>query len=152
MKAVRYDHNGGSEVLEYAEVPDPSPDRMDVVVRVEACALNRLDIVQREGWYHMPGFAYPHIPGMDVAGTVAAVGDDVTSVSVGERVVIDPSLSGVSVGSRFAGKGDLFGESRSSVPPRTVGTPSSASRLPATCIECPIACRSSMPRSSPRAG
>jgi NADPH:quinone reductase-like Zn-dependent oxidoreductase len=110
MKAVRYDHSGGSEVLEYVDVPDPTPDRLDVVVRVEACALNRLDIVQREGWYHMPGFAYPHIPGMDVAGTVLGVGDDVTSVSVGERVVIDPSLSGVPVGSKFAGKGDLFGE------------------------------------------
>jgi NADPH:quinone reductase-like Zn-dependent oxidoreductase len=79
-------------------------------VSVEACALNRLDIVQRAGWYHMPGFAYPHIPGMDVAGTVVEVGDDVTSVSVGERVVIDPSLSGVPLGSKFAGKGDLFGE------------------------------------------
>lgn len=110
MKAVRYDHSGGSEVLEYADVPDPSPDRMDVLVSVEACALNRLDIVQREGWYHMPGFAYPHIPGMDVAGTVVEVGDDVTSVSVGVRVVVDPSLSGVPVGSQFAGKGDLFGE------------------------------------------
>jgi NADPH:quinone reductase-like Zn-dependent oxidoreductase len=110
MKAVGYDHSGGSEVLEYVDVPDPSPDGTDVLVRVEACALNRLDIVQREGWYHMPGFAYPHIPGMDVAGTVVDVGGDVTSVSVGERVVIDPSLSGVPVGSKFAGKGDLFGD------------------------------------------
>lgn len=110
MKAVRYDHSGGVDVLEYTDVPDPSPDPLDVLVRVEACALNRLDIVQREGWYHMPGFAFPHIPGMDVAGTVVEVGADVSSVSVGERVVIDPSLSGVPVGSRFAGKGDLFGE------------------------------------------
>jgi len=110
MKAVRYHRGGGAEVLEYVDVPDPTPDRLDVLVRVEACAMNRLDIVQREGWYHMPGFAYPHIPGMDVAGTVLGVGADVTSVSIGERVVIDPSLSGVPVGSRFAGKGDLFGE------------------------------------------
>lgn len=110
MKAVRYHRSGGSDVLEYADVPDPTPDRLDVLISVEACALNRLDIVQREGWYHMPGFAYPHIPGMDVAGTVVGVGGDVTSVSVGERVVIDPSLSGVPVGSKFAGKGDLFGE------------------------------------------
>ena len=44
-------------------MPDPSPDGMDVLLRVEACALNRLDIVQREGWYHMPGFTYPHIAG-----------------------------------------------------------------------------------------
>jgi NADPH:quinone reductase-like Zn-dependent oxidoreductase len=110
VKAVRYHRSGGPDVLEYADVPDPVPNRMDVLVRVEACALNRLDIVQRTGWYQMPGFAYPHIAGMDVAGTVVEVGDDVTTVAVGQRVVIDPSLSGVHVGSTFAGKGDLFGE------------------------------------------
>jgi NADPH:quinone reductase-like Zn-dependent oxidoreductase len=110
VKAVRYDHTGGSEVLEFVTVPDPTPGPLDVVVRVEACALNRLDIVQRAGWYQMPGFQYPHIPGMDVAGTIVEVGADVVSVNVGDRVVIDPSLSGVPDGSKFAGKGDLFGE------------------------------------------
>lgn len=110
MKAVRYDHTGGTEVLELATVPDPTPGVMDVVVRVEACALNRLDIVQRAGWYQMPGFHYPHIAGMDVAGTIVEVGADVVSVNVGDRVVIDPSLSGVPDGSKFAGKGDLFGD------------------------------------------
>ncbi len=110
MKAVRYDQAGGSEVLEYCTVADPVPGRLDVLVRVEACALNRLDIVQRAGWYQMPGFRYPHIPGMDVAGTVVEVGTEVTAVAVGDRVVIDPSLSGVPEGSSFAGKGDLFGE------------------------------------------
>ncbi len=110
MKAVRYDRPGGTEVLEYVDVADPVPNRMDVLVRVEACALNRLDIVQRAGWYQMPGFAYPHVPGMDVAGTVVDIGDDVTTVAVGQRVVLDPSLSGVHAGSKFAGKGDLFGE------------------------------------------
>lgn len=110
MKAVRYDRPGGTDVLEYVDVADPVPDRMDVLVLVEACALNRLDIVQRAGWYQMPGFAYPHVPGMDVAGTVVDVGDDVTSVAVGDRVVIDPSLSGVPTGSKFAGNGDLYGE------------------------------------------
>ena len=51
-------------------MPDPEPGALDVVVRVEACALNRLDAVQRHGWYQLPGFTYPHIAGMDVAGTV----------------------------------------------------------------------------------
>ena len=110
MKAVQYHQTGGTDVLEYTTVPDPSPARLDVLVRVEACALNRLDIVQRAGWYQMPGFRYPHIPGMDVAGTVVQVGADVVSVNVGDRVVLDPSLSGVPEGSTFAGKGDLFGE------------------------------------------
>jgi NADPH:quinone reductase-like Zn-dependent oxidoreductase len=110
VKAISYDHTGDTDVLVYGTVPDPSPGPMDVLIRVEACALNRLDIVQRAGWYQMPGFRYPHIPGMDVAGTIVEVGADVVTVAVGDRVVIDPSLSGVPVGSKFAGKGDLFGE------------------------------------------
>ncbi len=110
MKAVRYHQAGGSSVLEYGDVADPTPGAADVVVRVEACALNRLDIVQRAGYYQMPGFRYPHIPGMDVAGIVVHAGREVESVAVGDRVVIDPSLAGVCAGSKFAGKGDIFGE------------------------------------------
>ncbi len=110
MKAVRYHDAGNSTVLEYGDAADPTPGAADVVVKVEACALNRLDIVQRAGYYQMPGFRYPHIPGMDVAGVVAAIGRDVTAVKIGDRVVIDPSLSGVPAGSKFAGKGDIFGE------------------------------------------
>jgi NADPH:quinone reductase-like Zn-dependent oxidoreductase len=116
VKAVLYDQPGGPEVLRHVSVPDPRPERSDVVVRVEACALNRLDLVQRNGWYQMPGFSYPHIAGMDVAGTVVALGDgaaeatSITELAVGDRVVIDPSLSGVPAGSRYAGRGDLFGE------------------------------------------
>ena len=73
MKAVRYHRTGDSSVLEYGTVADPTPAAADVVVRVEACSLNRLDIVQRAGYYQMPGFRYPHIPGMDVAGVVVEV-------------------------------------------------------------------------------
>lgn len=101
---------GGPEVLEYTDVADPEPGQADVVVRVEACALNRLDVVQRHGWYQMPGFTLPHIAGMDVAGTVVAVGAAVDSVAVGDRVVVDPSLAGVADGSKLAGRGDLYGE------------------------------------------
>lgn len=110
MKAMLYRSPGGPEVLEYTDAPDPEPGAADVVVRVEACALNRLDVVQRNGWYQMPGFQYPHIAGMDVAGTVAAVGSEVTNLSVGDRVVVDPSLAGVADGSKLAGRGDLYGE------------------------------------------
>ena len=70
---------------------------------VEACALNRLDLVQRDGWYQLPGFTYPHIAGMDIAGTVVAVGADVSGVRVGDRVVLDPSLAGVDERSKLAG-------------------------------------------------
>ena len=110
MKAVLYHRPGGPEVLEHNDVADPTPGEADVVVRVEACALNRLDLLQRGGWYQMPGFTYPHIAGMDIAGTIVSIGEAVTDVAVGDRVVIDPSMSGVPEGSKLAGRGDLFGE------------------------------------------
>ncbi|MDG2262127.1 MAG: zinc-binding dehydrogenase, partial [Actinomycetota bacterium] len=110
MKAMLYHDPGGPEVLRYVDVPDPEPGAGDVVVRVDACALNRLDLVQRNGWFQMPGFQYPHIAGMDVAGIIDSVGEAVTNVSVGDRVVVDPSLAGVADNSNLAGRGDLFGD------------------------------------------
>ena len=110
MKAVFYNESGDSDVLHYGDVPDPEPGPGDVIVDVAATALNRLDLVQRQGWFQMPGFSYPHIAGMDVAGVISEVGDEVTEVAVGDRVVIDPSLAGVADISKLAGRGDLFGE------------------------------------------
>ncbi|MGZ0230021.1 MAG: zinc-binding dehydrogenase [Acidimicrobiales bacterium] len=110
MKAMFYTEAGGPEVLQYADVADPEPGAGDVIVDVAATSLNRLDVVQRNGWFQMPGFVYPHVAGMDVAGTVSAVGDNVTGVSVGDRVVVDPSLAGVADDSKLAGRGDLYGD------------------------------------------
>ncbi len=110
MKAVNYDEHGSVEVLEYRDVADPEPGPVDVVVGVEACALNRLDLVQRAGYYTLPGYTLPHTAGMDVAGTVIEVGADVTDVAIGDRVVVDPSLAGVDDRSKLAGMGDLYGE------------------------------------------
>ncbi len=110
MKAMLYHEAGGPEVLQYTDVPDPEPGPGDVIVDVGAAALNRLDVVQRNGWFQMPGFSYPHIAGMDIAGTVSAVGDAVTRAAVGDRVVVDPSLAGVADNSKLTGMGDLFGD------------------------------------------
>ena len=110
MKALLYRQPGGPEVLEYLSVADPLPGPRDVVIEVAATALNHLDIVQRNGWFTMPGFTLPHIAGMDVAGTVREVGAEVERVRVGDRVVVDPSLAGVPGGSTLAGMGDLYGE------------------------------------------
>jgi NADPH:quinone reductase-like Zn-dependent oxidoreductase len=110
MKAVLHQEAGGPEVLRYVDVPDPEPGPLDVVVRVAACALNRLDVVQRNGWFQLPGFTYPHIAGMDVAGEVVAVGSAVADVAVGDRIVVDPSLVGVPDGSRLARRGGPNGE------------------------------------------
>ncbi len=110
MKALLYDRPGGPEVLELRDVADPVPGARDVVVSVAATALNHLDVVQRNGWFTMPGYTLPHVAGMDVVGTVIAVGADVERVAVGERVVVDPSLAEVPEGSLLAGRGDLYGE------------------------------------------
>ena len=110
MKAMLYTEVGGPEVFQFIDVPDPEPGAGDVIVDVAATSLNRLDLVQRAGWFQMPGFEFPHIAGMDIAGTVSAVGDAVTNVSVGDRVVVDPSLAGVAEHSKLAGRGDLYGD------------------------------------------
>lgn len=109
MKALLYHSPGDAEVLHYEDVADPEPGPADVVVRVAATALNRLDVVQRNGWYHLPGFTLPHIAGMDLAGTVVARGEDVVNVTVGDRVVVDPSLAGAPSTSKLAGMGDFYG-------------------------------------------
>lgn len=110
MKAMLYHASGGPEVLEYTDVDDPVPGDGDVVVEVVATALNRLDLLQRNGWYHMPGFTFPHIAGMDIAGVVAGVGAAVTEWRPGDRVVVDPSMAGVPDNSKLAGMDDLYGE------------------------------------------
>lgn len=110
MKALLYDEPGGPEVLRYHDVPDPEPGPQDVIIEVAATALNHLDIVQRNGWFTMPGFTLPHIAGMDVAGTIVEIGSAVESVRVGDCVVVDPSMSMVPAGSKLAGMGDLYGD------------------------------------------
>jgi len=112
MRAARYEQTGGPEVVELVDVADPDPGTVDVVVQVGACALNRLDVVQRNGWFALDGFALPHIAGMDVAGTVLAVGSEVDAddVAVGDRVVVNPSMVGVDDRSALGGRGDVHGD------------------------------------------
>jgi NADPH:quinone reductase-like Zn-dependent oxidoreductase len=92
MKAVQHRAFGGLEVLEYVDLPDPSPGSGEVLVEVRATALNRLDVLQRQGPALLPGFTLPHIAGMDVAGVVAATGAGVATVHVGDRVLVNPAV------------------------------------------------------------
>jgi NADPH:quinone reductase-like Zn-dependent oxidoreductase len=71
MKAVRFHEHGGPEVLTFEDVPDPRPAAGEAVVRVRACALNRLDIWKRQGMPHVT-VPMPHISGSHVAGEVAS--------------------------------------------------------------------------------
>jgi NADPH:quinone reductase-like Zn-dependent oxidoreductase len=92
MKAIVYSEHGGPEVLRYTDVAKPQIDASEVLVRVRACALNHLDLFLRRG---LPGIKIPlpHIPGSDIAGEVAEIGEKVTGVKVGERVLLQPGIS-----------------------------------------------------------
>jgi NADPH:quinone reductase-like Zn-dependent oxidoreductase len=92
MKAIVYATQGGPEVLQYKEVADPQISPYEVLVRVRACALNHLDLWLRMGGPNLK-VPLPHIPGSDIAGEVAKVGDKVTTVKVGERVLLQPGIS-----------------------------------------------------------
>lgn len=87
MKAVRIHQFGGPEVLTYEDVPDPRPRKDQVLIRIRACAMNHLDIFVRKG---LPGVNLPHIPGSDVAGEIAEVGEYVTGLKTGQRVLVAP--------------------------------------------------------------
>ena len=90
MQALFYTKHGASDVLCFGEQPEPTLGAGDVLIKTQAAAVNRLDIVQRNGWFNLTGFSLPHIAGMDMAGVVVAVGDEVKSAKAGDRVVVDP--------------------------------------------------------------
>jgi len=83
MKAIQVKHTGGPEVMELVDLPVPVPKANEVVVKLAASGINFIDVYHREGRYKVP---LPFTPGQEGAGTVTAVGADVTSVKVGDRV------------------------------------------------------------------
>jgi D-arabinose 1-dehydrogenase-like Zn-dependent alcohol dehydrogenase len=92
MKAILFRKHGGPEVLQYTEAPTPKIRANEVLVRVRACALNHLDLWVRAGLPGVP-IPLPHIPGGDIAGEIAEIGADVTTVKVGQKVVLAPGVS-----------------------------------------------------------
>jgi len=92
LKTILFYKHGDPTVLEYSDFPTPEPGSGEVLVKLKAAALNRLDIWVRNGW---PGIklVYPHIPGADGAGEIAALGPGVKGWEIGERVVINSNLS-----------------------------------------------------------
>lgn len=91
MKAVVMHQRGGPEVLRYEEFPDPELGPGDVLVQVRACALNHLDVFTRRGEQGRR-VKLPHIPGIETAGEIAAVGEGVSDLHVGDRVVSGPGI------------------------------------------------------------
>ncbi len=106
MKAVFFHQHGGPEALIFGDLPDLAPASGQVLVRLHAAALNRVDLLVREGW---PGLNLdlPHIPGADGAGEIAALGEGVTDRHVGERVVVNSNLGCGSCPACLQGKDNL---------------------------------------------
>jgi NADPH:quinone reductase-like Zn-dependent oxidoreductase len=92
MQALTIHENGGPEVVRFEEIPDPKPGRGEVLVQVKSAALNHLDIWVRKG---RPGanVKAPHVLGSDASGVVAEVGEGVSTVKVGEEVVLNPGVN-----------------------------------------------------------
>jgi NADPH:quinone reductase-like Zn-dependent oxidoreductase len=92
LKAIVFHQHGAPDVLKYEDAPEPTLRANDVLVRVKACALNHLDLWVRGGLPNV-SIPLPHIPGSDIAGEIAKIGPDVTSVRVGQKVVLAPLVS-----------------------------------------------------------
>ena len=87
MKTVLVRQVGGPEALEYVDVPRPDPGPRDVVIRAEAFGVGQPDVLIRRGVYKwMPPL--PVNPGNDVAGTVHAVGSEVSGIATGQKVLL----------------------------------------------------------------
>ncbi|HEU5266212.1 MAG TPA: NAD(P)H-quinone oxidoreductase [Jatrophihabitans sp.] len=85
MRAVVITEPGPPEVLQVEQVPDPTPRSDEVLLDVTAAAVNRADLLQRQGNYPPPNGAPPYL-GMECSGTIAAVGDTVGGWNVGDEV------------------------------------------------------------------
>ena len=86
MKAIVITHPGGPEVLQLQERPRPAIARGEVLIKVAAAGVNRPDVYQRKGNYPPPKGAPQDIPGLEIAGTIAEIGADVTLWNVGDKV------------------------------------------------------------------
>lgn len=92
MRAVRMHKHGGPEVLVCEDAPDPAPGPGDVLISIRAVALNHIDLWVRRGLPRLR-LTFPHILGADVAGAVAAIGERVRGVNVGDEVLLSPGVS-----------------------------------------------------------
>jgi NADPH:quinone reductase-like Zn-dependent oxidoreductase len=105
VKAVRIHEFGGLDVLRHEEVPDPEPPPGHVRIKVDACALNHVDVDIREGTSRFD-ITFPHILGLEVVGEIEQLGDGVDDgFKAGDRVM--PYLLGGDVFIGVAGPGGL---------------------------------------------
>lgn len=106
MKGVQLIGHGGPEMLEYRDdIAVPTPTSDEVLIRVAAAAVNNTDINTRTAWYSKgdsssddaswsgTAMSFPRIQGADVCGTIVAVGNNISSERIGERVLIEPCIN-----------------------------------------------------------
>ena len=102
MKAIRVHAFGGPEALQLDEVPDPTPDAGEALVRIHAAGVNPVDTYICAGVYaQLPEL--PYVPGIDGAGVIEAIGHGVAGLTVGQRVYVAGSMAG-NIGDCYAEK------------------------------------------------
>lgn len=95
MRAIRIREPGGAEVLELCERPVPEAGQNEIVVRVETAGVNRADIILRQPNLPLPVALRPEIPGLEIAGHVAAIGAGVSGLEINDRVcALTPAAGG----------------------------------------------------------
>ncbi|WP_179775944.1 zinc-dependent alcohol dehydrogenase family protein [Amycolatopsis endophytica] len=108
MKAVEIRSFGDPDGLAVVDVPVPAPGRGQVLITTEAIGVSGADTLIRSGALAAYGFTEGHIPGGEVAGTVTAVGEDVDSAWVGQRVWASPGTGGGYVEQALAPAGEVL--------------------------------------------
>lgn len=115
MKAIMFHKHGTIDVLKYTDFPTPEPGDGEVLIKLEAAALNRVDVSVRNGWQGLK-MDFPHIPGADGAGEITALGTGVEGWEAGDRVVINANIADLTCEYCIAGlenqcrNWDLLGE------------------------------------------
>ena len=86
MKAVQFSEYGEADVLRFVELPTPQPQAGEILIKVTAAGMNYADVLQRKGTYPYP-ITLPFVAGYEVAGVVDAIGEGVTNLQIGQRVM-----------------------------------------------------------------
>lgn len=129
MKAIRFHTYGDPEVLRYEQAPRPEPAEGEVLIEVAATSFNPVDAGIRAGYLSQVfPIGLPHIPGIDVAGRVAALGPDVTRWKVGDEVMGFLSMAGDGAAAEFVtAPADILSPAPTTIPlPNAAALPAAA--------------------------
>jgi NADPH:quinone reductase-like Zn-dependent oxidoreductase len=130
MKAIQFHEYGGPSVLRLDDVPTPDPGPGQVLVKVAGTSFNPVDASFRAGFMRQAiPLELPHVPGLDVAGTVAALGDGVTGFAVGDAVIGFLPMTATGAAAEYAiAAADILAPAPTSIPP------ADAAALPAVAL------------------